>query len=107
MSDLGDVTMSKACKLRAEEVEAGETHVWYLSFADDDGFRGAVFTIAYGFTDAVLKAAELGINPGGQARGWEGERPDDWPPAPELADVPFDTLLSREEIPGATNEWPS
>ena len=48
-----------------------EQRWWWLSFADDDGFRGLVILEAPGFIAAVEKSRELGINPGGQVRGLE------------------------------------
>ena len=82
-------------KLLREEATQPEAW-WWLSFADDDGFRGAVLTRARGFTSAVQKTHDLGINPGGECRGWD--LPDD-----VIAEHPgptryADRLLSKQDI---------
>ena len=52
--------------------------IWWLSFADAAGFRGACCVEAAGdepheidasFRAAITKANELGINPGGEVKG--------------------------------------
>ena len=65
---------------------------WYLSFADDDGFLGAVVVEATGFMDAVMKTRTLKINPGGEVMGH--------PFCPEETGcpLPMDTLLSTEDL---------
>ena len=45
--------------------------VWYLSFAGDEGWRGAVIVQAPGFQAAIQTAWNLGINPGGEVKGAE------------------------------------
>lgn len=65
---------------------------FWLSFADDDGFRGVVLTEAPGFLEAVSKCNLLGINPGGQVYG--PECPDDFHIPPQA----MDRLLSKEEV---------
>ena len=40
--------------------------IYYLSFADDDGFKGVCVVEASDGIEAVKKAHRLGINPGGQ-----------------------------------------
>jgi hypothetical protein len=67
---------------------------WWLSFADDDGFRGVVIVEASSFMDAVMMTHVFGINPGGEARGWEV-------PERELHKIPehhVGRLLSIEEL---------
>jgi hypothetical protein len=64
---------SKKWKKRVAQVlaeESTEPLCWfYCSFADDDGFRGAIFMKAKGITHFVREATRLGINPGGQVMG--------------------------------------
>ena len=43
--------------------------LFWLSFADEDGFRGAAFVEAEDLIAAVRRAHLLGINPGGQVLG--------------------------------------
>ena len=38
----------------------------YLSFAGDEGFRGACMVHGANIDEAILRASELGINPGGE-----------------------------------------
>ena len=77
----------------SEEVEAGKSELWWLSFAAEDGFRGVIITEALGLSHALQKTHRLGINPGGQVQAL---------PVPCDADRKFldkkhhDKLLSRE-----------
>jgi hypothetical protein len=57
-------------KIIKEELAQPE-HWWWLSFADESGFLGAVLTRAHGFVTAVTKTHMLGVNPGGEVRGME------------------------------------
>ena len=69
---------------------------WYLSFVDDDGFRGGVIIEAPGFVTAVHRTHELHISPGGEVAGApipEGQVP--------TADF-HERLLSLEEL---TTVW--
>lgn len=43
--------------------------VWWLSFANDEGFRGACLVRADGMLSAVTEASRLGCNPGGEVSG--------------------------------------
>ena len=43
--------------------------IWWLSFADEDGFLGGVLIRADSFIDAVSKSHELKLNPGGEVQG--------------------------------------
>lgn len=83
---------------RAMEVLARESvepmRWFYLSFADDDGFRGAAIVEAKGILGATLYCNLLGINPGGEVMAI---------PIPEdqLADIPKDAkdvLLSKDRL---------
>ncbi len=42
---------------------------WWLSFADQNGFRGCVITHANEFTEALTDATLHNCNPGGECRG--------------------------------------
>jgi len=39
---------------------------WYLSYADDDGFRGGLLLEAHGELHAIELAQRLNLSPGGQ-----------------------------------------
>jgi hypothetical protein len=58
---------------RRRELVAGERgnecRWFYLSFADEGGFKGGCWVLAPGFATAVERAHDLGINPGGEVRG--------------------------------------
>ena len=78
---------------------------FWLSFADDDGFRGGCYVQADGsphalfplnkdpFVLAIGKAHELGINPGGQVSGF-GPLPEDRLPGIGLRNV----LLTKDDL---------
>lgn len=63
---------------------------YYMSFADDDGWRGAVIVAADTFSLAVAKTHQLGINPGGEIAAV------DCSPAP--AAEWYDRLLDRAQL---------
>ena len=44
--------------------------LWWLSYADANASRGIVIARGASFLDAVRRARELGVSPGGQVRGW-------------------------------------
>jgi hypothetical protein len=67
---------------------------WYLSFATPDAFLGGVVVRARGFTSAITTTIELGINPGGEVRGYPGPVVGTAPPPP----YPENKLLSRAEM---------
>ena len=75
--------------------ESSEPLRWfYISYADEEGFRGAVIVEAHGWLSAVKRSRELGISPGGQALGREI-------PEEALIKLPEDMknrLLTRAEI---------
>ncbi len=67
--------------------------LFYMSFADDDSFRGAVITHAENEIAACLKTHQMNINPGGEilfvdASGSPLEAMPQW----------WDRLLTREEV---------
>jgi hypothetical protein len=41
--------------------------LWYISFASEDGFLGAIVVMAIDAAGAIDRANQLGINPGGEA----------------------------------------
>ncbi len=47
------------------------TKMFWLSFADDNGFRGAVIVHANDFLEAVMEANLHSINPHGECQGVE------------------------------------
>lgn len=60
--------------LAHERLENAE-RLWWLSFADADGFRGVVIVRAHGLISAVRLTHQLGVNPGGEVAGsWVDER---------------------------------
>jgi hypothetical protein len=83
---------------RTAEVLAQEslepTQWFYLSFAGEEGFRGACIVEANGILSAVLHCNILGINPGGEVMAI---------PVPEdqVKDIPegaTNVLLSKEKL---------
>jgi hypothetical protein len=52
--------------------------LWYISFADDGGFRGATVVEAKDAKSALAEATRRGINPGGEAKML---------PAPDIAEA--------------------
>ena len=69
-------TIEELRKREAELIEEerkqtkGETSFWYLSYAGETKFNGGVIVRAYGFVHACHRARDLGINPGGEIRGF-------------------------------------
>jgi len=54
---------------------------WYLSYADENGFRGGIIIAAHGFTGAVYMANILKFSPGGEVKGLPvppGKLPPEW-----------------------------
>jgi hypothetical protein len=60
---------ARVMRIALEEVAQPEAF-WYLSFAGETEFLGAVVVKARGFMLALMRANELGINPGGQVAGF-------------------------------------
>lgn len=54
--------------LRSMELERNIKKLWWLSFADEDGFKGVVILEAFGFADALTCATGAGLNPGGEVQ---------------------------------------
>ena len=50
-----------------KELEQNPRKIWmFLSFADNDGFKGGAIVKAHGIIDASLTTHRMKINPGGQ-----------------------------------------
>lgn len=79
-------------KLLREEMAQPEAW-WWLSFADENGFKGGIFTRARGIISAVTKTHTLGISPGGEVKAIQ---------MPDSCDIQFeqfsDRLLSKEDL---------
>jgi hypothetical protein len=76
------------------EQERTQSLQWfYVSFADESGFKGAVIVEARGITSAVLRCNVLGVNPHGQAMGLAI---GDWPS--HLSIDIRDRLLTKDEL---------
>lgn len=71
---------ARIVRKRLEEIERGKLCLWWLSFADEDGFKGVVILEAYGHADALLRSDELGLNPGGEVQMFTVD-PEDHPEA--------------------------
>jgi hypothetical protein len=85
----------RAALIKRELTEQPERW-WWLSFANEKGFLGAVVVRAHGFVTAIELARLMGINPGGECQGAEIPEPEKaGPPYPEQF---ANRLLSREEI---------
>lgn len=52
-------------------VEIGPMRLWWLSFAAEDGFRGACQVWAPSYMLAIREAHRLGCNPGGEVKGMD------------------------------------
>jgi len=87
--------MTRAKRARLIDEEHHHTARWhYLSFATDCEFLGAAIVRAHGVITATQRAADLGINPGGEVMC----QPI---PRKEVPRVPADLrnrLLSAEEV---------
>lgn len=65
--------------------------LWYLSFVDEGGFKGACVVAGVDLSDALRTAWKLGINPGGAVMAI---------PVPEDKEnlLPLNRLMSRKEL---------
>ena len=77
-------------QLIVTEIAEGTYGVYYLSFADENGFRGGCFVMAHGVITAIERTNQLGINPGGEVACWG--------PVPAPEDGAMDKLLTKQEI---------
>jgi hypothetical protein len=72
-----------------EELKTPEYPNLYLSFAGEEGFRGAVIVEENNISFAIATTWRLGINPGGEVA---------FLPAPSVPEKWLNRLLTREEI---------
>jgi hypothetical protein len=70
---------------------------WYLSYADETRFRGAVIVEARGFASAMQTVTLLGINPGGEVQGWQFDPAKIGALCPDPRTL-ANRLLSKEEL---------
>lgn len=82
--------------LRFEETEP--ERLWYFSFADENGFRGAVITKTRGITSGLMKINRMGINPHGEVLA--NALPEGTPILDEL----LDRVLSKADLKAAFGE---
>lgn len=61
-----DEALGRALELVQEELLHNKLGLWYLSYADETKFRGAVYVLAFGPVSAVMRVQAEGINPGGE-----------------------------------------
>ena len=81
-------------KLLAEEAKQPLCW-WYLSYAKEDGFRGAVYIQAHGPTEATYLSRHRQISPGGEV--FIVSVPDD-----KIPDEKYrNRLLTKEEVQAA------
>lgn len=75
---------------------------WYLSYADDEEFRGGAILEAHGEIHAIELAQRLNLSPGGQVAVWEV-------PAEVVVTLPAEAkgrLLSKPELARLFDEKP-
>lgn len=71
----------RVTELLKEDSENDLLHWWWLSFADESGFKGALVIKARGFTEALLIANLTNLNPQGEVKG---------------AELPIDAVIPEE-----------
>jgi hypothetical protein len=59
-------TMEPRLREKIQKELKEPARLWYLSFADESGWKGACIVPAAGILTAVLVCNRLGINPGGE-----------------------------------------
>lgn len=87
-------------RLACEEAARSDERWWYLSFADEAGWLGGTVVKARGMAFATMEAHRLGVNPGGEVRGWEG-RPGLCDPPPELRRL----VTDKAELDRLSEVW--
>jgi hypothetical protein len=79
---------------------------WWLSYAADDGFHGAVIVDVpeimedVGFLWACARSRAVGANPGGQVFGFPFPETDD-PSFAKIQALPLETLLTVDQLRAA------
>jgi hypothetical protein len=76
-----------------EELATGEIKLWWLSFADETGFKGVVILKALGMAHAIKRSHQLGINPGGEVMGYTGDFED-------IPEALHNRLLNKADLAG-------
>ena len=61
-----DKKIERAMQMVEEEIRTKPRGLWYLSYADDDCFRGGAYIEAHGPASAALRANIEKISPGGE-----------------------------------------
>ena len=79
-------------------------HLWWLSFADEDGWKGGCFIEAQHFENAVVIATGLGINPGGEIQG-VGKGLTDEEEAEFKSKFKVGVLYTRDTLPDTPVMW--
>lgn len=69
--------------------------LWYFSFADENGFRGAIITKTKGITTGLKKINTLGINPHGEVMA------SPMNDSVVILDELLDRLLSKDDLKAA------
>jgi threonine dehydrogenase-like Zn-dependent dehydrogenase len=61
-----DEKIERARQMVADEIRTKPRGLWYLSYADDESFRGGVYIEAHGPASAALRANIEKLSPGGE-----------------------------------------
>jgi hypothetical protein len=85
----------------AEYLAETEAELWWMSFADDGGWLGAVIGPAAGWSEALTEASLRGLNPGGEV-AFYGPLPS----GAVAADLHW-RLLGRSEVEGLPEPTPA
>jgi hypothetical protein len=88
-----DEKMERARQLVADEVRTRPRGLWYLSYADEHGFRGAVYLEAHGPASAAIRSNIENLSPGGEVF-IGGPVPSDCIPDRKF----WNRLLTRDEV---------
>lgn len=95
---MNDEAFARAMEMVAMECASNPLSHWYLSYAGEDGFRGAVFLQAPGPASAVLIANIEKLSPGGEVM--IVAVPPEHIPEPKF----WNRLLTKEEIQEASGQ---
>jgi hypothetical protein len=88
------IKLERILELIEEEMQH-PLHLFYLSYADDKGFRGVVYVEAHGPASAAMRANAYNLSPGGEV--FIVEVPDD-----KLPDYKYwNRLLTKAEVQAA------
>lgn len=82
--------------LMVERESKNPLGLWYLSYADEDHFRGAVYIEAHGPASAAMRANAVNLSPGGEVFILGPIPEDKWP------DRKFwNRMLDKEDVRAA------